>query len=757
MLEIGFHLVSSKWTICNCFVDAGVKACFISPEAVSNYLANVEQIADAYPCHITKSKFRHPRTLQIVLEYCLIGAENPADLKGLPLHLTGDDMLGIFSFTNSVYVTHHSGIFPNIPELFIHQTLVFQLTSWFTHEDRAQLCFSSGMFKEFTLWELELHLPKHLPTEWKERSRHVPWTPEVNGHPSEKWLKELWSFISERCNATTKTGRELDALYEWAIYPTTCGKVVSPKLSKTILYLDKFSDTRSRQKVTQILQKLGCTTLSVSKMSVDNDHFSDVLLQILASQLAVPTKQPDVLTVIRHMLDVEHVTIHGKLNSAECDALLRYFKEGCEAGNDFSQYDFQTLKRLPIFPAAIGNQVSSICSATQCHTVASCDLPANGIDSILSTAGCVLLKSNPMLELLYQRLLNITPINTAGIFLKYILPNVHTLDHKTELAYVEHIKDKVIKNATKEETQSLYSLLKQTAFITDVHGHVHTTNYYYDPSNEVFKCMIDSANLLPERFTEYSWRTFLHHIGLQHKVTKDMFMKFSRQIADKSTQIKADDDYKRLMKQSTTLVEQLDRNKLLWNSSFLRQIADIKFIPSISIEKELREIHPSYSGDKRAGFEPFISYSGAIPARYKELAWSVAMILPSWAIPREEYVCEDDHYRVIERIKVHKCLGIENDVIMEKILQHIQKVCDLMAQRNAVDKIDDVPRPVRQKLVSVIKKMMEHLLKTLSSHTADIKRYTGCPKINFTFLNVNNVRINIRIATPAIYIDRGHL
>ena len=30
-------------------------------------------------------------------------------------------------------------------------------------------------------------------------------------------------------------------------------------------------------------------------------------------------------------------------------------------------------------------------------------------------------------------------------------------------------------------------------------------------------------------------------------------------------------------------------------------------------------------------------------------------------------------------------------------------------------------------------------------------------KINFTFLNVNNVRTNVRIATPAIYIDRGDL
>ena len=38
-----------------------------------------------------------------------------------------------------------------------------------------------------------------------------------------------------------------------------------------------------------------------------------------------------------------------------------------------------------------------------------------------------------------------------------------------------------------------------------------------------------------------------------------------------------------------------------------------------------------------------------------------------------------------------------------------------------------------------------------------LENVTGCPQINFTFLNVNNVRTNIRIATPAVYIDNGDL
>ena len=43
------------------------------------------------------------------------------------------------------------------------------------------------------------------------------------------------------------------------------------------------------------------------------------------------------------------------------------------------------------------------------------------------------------------------------------------------------------------------------------------------------------------------------------------------------------------------------------------------------------------------------------------------------------------------------------------------------------------------------------------SYTSHHFLCTGCPKINFTFLNVNNVRTNVRIATPALYIDRGDL
>ena len=45
----------------------------------------------------------------------------------------------------------------------------------------------------------------------------------------------------------------------------------------------------------------------------------------------------------------------------------------------------------------------------------------------------------------------------------------------------------------------------------------------------------------------------------------------------------------------------------------------------------------------------------------------------------------------------------------------------------------------------------------LSKAFDTIEHSTRCPKINFTFLNGNNVRTNIRIAPSAVYIVSGDL
>ncbi|XP_072039950.1 sacsin-like [Amphiura filiformis] len=714
--EVGFYLLSSSPGICQAFQEVGVAANFISPDSVLNHLANINCVASSIPCPITDSQFKNSKTLCTVLEYCLHGAKTPTDLNGLPLCLTSDGVLNAFSFTNGVYVTPYLGVLLHLPQLFIHPDLVDSMQLWLCSGDRSQQCFSSGMFKDFTLHELAQHLHTQLPDEWRGCTRHVTWTPEMNGHPSNLWMKHVWELILFRC--TRSGASELDALDDWAVYPTSCGKVVPPKLAKTILYLDTFSDSSSRRTLTSVLEKLGCPQISISRMATNSSELSE----LLKSKLAVPTSQSSVLLVIKYMMEEEDDTLESKLTSEECNALLRYFQEACEDGNTLSDADIQTLKKMPIFTSVVNHdRQTSISSFPNCHYIQYCNLPTKEIDSVLASAGCVLLKQNSMLELLYRKL-QITSINTAGIFLKYILPNFGQLSDENKVAYVEHIRDKLIKHASKQEQEALYSALKTIAFVFDEQGEAHTADHYYDPSNGVFACMVDTKYHLTKTFNTFDWRELLKHIGLKHEVNQEMFIKFARQIESEATQIPNDKDYKRLMKHSMTLVGQLDNNKLLWDSMFLTNIANIKFIPSVPIDKDLKEIHPPYCADEqRDGLGPFISYHGAVPDRYKVLAWSVAMLLPSWAIPKKEYIIHSN------TIKVHTCLGIEANIIMEKVLQHIQNVCQHMAQRNAVDKIDSVSQEVRFKLTSIIKKMMKHLLDHLRTHRAEIQRY-----LNFT-------------------------
>ena len=238
----------------------------------------------------------------------------------------------------------------------------------------------------------------------------------------------------------------------------------------------------------------------------------------------------------------------------------------------------------------------------------------------------------------------------------------------------------------------------------------------------------------PKSSIHFEWRKLLQQIGLQHVVTQDLFLTFARQIANRASQIGSEDEHKRLVEQSTILAMQLNENKLLMESAFLKQLADIKFLPSVPIEKELRELHPPYIGDHRRDFEPFISYRGAVPAQYKELTWSVALLLPSSVVPEEKYVTNNNESRVANTIELHKCLGIDKSVIKEKALLHIQKVCYEMAKRNAVEKVDNVSPATRKKLLSITKKMMRYLLNSLDKHNDDIKQCPICPVENGSIL-----------------------
>ena len=183
-----------------------VKAEFVSPQAVVRHLSSEQVIATFLPAFLKDTAFKDLNTFCTLFNYCLDGITQPIEFSGLPFRLTNDSMLNEFTTVDGLYVTTHWRVLPDLKEMFLHEKLVRSCISWFKKHNTSEEAYISGVFKKFTIYELALHLGKHLPEDWQECDHHVDWTPNKNGHPSESWLRHMWEFI---CSETSETSGDI--------------------------------------------------------------------------------------------------------------------------------------------------------------------------------------------------------------------------------------------------------------------------------------------------------------------------------------------------------------------------------------------------------------------------------------------------------------------------------------------------------------------------------------------------------------------
>ena len=582
-------------------------------------------------------------------------------------------MLSEFTTVDGLYVTTHWRVLPDLKEVFLHQNLVCSCFSWFTRNNTSEQAYISGVFKKFTIYELALHLGKHLPEDWQECDRHVDWTPNKNRHPSESWLRHMWEFICSEQSETPDDKFLLKPLEEWPLFPTTSGKLVPPALSKTLLVLYDFCDSDNRAKVVNVLRKLGVPEVSMKHMPLP----SATLTELLKKHLALPSKPENVADVIEFMLKAGGEI--GKLSLSDCETLLHNFQEGYEA---LSEDSLQTIKKLPIFRLPSDSLTDLLCFQHY-HTIEGYKLLTVEAETWMEHMNCVFLQPCRLLTLIYDQL-GISPITHADIYLKYIFPGFHLLSLEARLEHLKCIKD-VVLHASEENQQAILESLSHIPFIPDGTNTLQTASFFFDPANPVFKAMVDPNKLLPTSFRLLT--DFLLRIGLQTVVSQELYFKFAKEVEIRASRVNDDNELEKLFGISKLLAKELDFNERLRDPTFLQKIAKIKFIPSVPIRQELIDIHPAFTGSDGQDKLPFIAYHGSIPEQYLELVWSVAMLLPHWAIPSNVQIKKD--------VNMHDCLGIETRVIIDKALSHIQNVCGHMEEKNAIHKKDTLSTKVR--------------------------------------------------------------
>ena len=748
LLESGFNLVAFSLNLHKTLTRSGIPACTVTPRLVVDFyksLTSQDPLCKigSIPCYISETPFRDALGLILVLLYCK-GMANFADhLQGLPLLLTQDSCLRLFSSEDPKFFSRFHDILPGSPYVFVHMSVDQKVFN-----DSANL--KSSVLRSLDVEGFSAHLAQTLEFGRYGKSRFVEWYWNQNGVPNQRWISRVWIFLSdlfakvirdESLPEQTKCSQiksALKCLGNWSILPATESKIVartSPFLAlsipptstqflvplcKATAVLDYRSSDSASSNLLEVLKKLGVPELNYTVLS--NLSSAVQLAPFLVSSLKIPSS---LLTAIHHKIERDPQSPE-RMDHKDCRTILEYFSKSV-AG--LHEADKSKLKKLPFFLATHGGFVPLDNDCRVC--VLPVGIPRKEIEILERHLKLVFIESWAVLSNLFK-FLDLQCVSSVDVYCTYILPTFNIFSQEGRLVHLEYIRKYIVSEFLADDDvdkQRLRNCLETTPFIPSIDGTLQTASSFYDPDVEVFRIMLPPTNFPLKPLNSPEWLMVLRTIGLIHEVSHDHFKKFAREVAHEAIAAQT----ARTFEKSRVLVKHLFHRHNVVAEGLLPAIAEIPFVSSEPARKGLREVSPPYQGmaDNQI---PFCAFKGAVPSEYAEIVWTQAHLLPRWADPmacRRELSCP--HKMRIENYcnSFASQLQIVAEPSLDLVVRHCQAVCH--SHENNDDR--NIPLPEKR---TTLKAVMERIYEFLQT-----KLSTG-----------NDVR-SLLVNTPCVLVEQG--
>ena len=748
LLESGFNLVAFSLNLHKTLTRSGIPACTVTPRLVVDFyksLTSQDPLCKigSIPCYISETPFRDALGLILVLLYCK-GMANFADhLQGLPLLLTQDSCLRLFSSEDPKFFSRFHDILPGSPYVFVHMSVDQKVFN-----DSANL--KSSVLRSLDVEGFSAHLAQTLEFDRYGKSRFVEWYWNQNGVPNQRWISRVWIFLSdlfakvirdESLPEQTKCSQiksALKCLGNWSILPATESKIVartSPFLAlsipptstqflvplcKATAVLDYRSSDAASSNLLEVLKKLGVPELNYTVLS--NLSSAVQLAPFLVSSLKIPSS---LLTAIHHKIERDPQSPE-RMDHKDCRTILEYFSKSV-AG--LHEADKSKLKKLPFFLATHGGFVPLDNDCRVC--VLPVGIPRKEIEILERHLKLVFIESWAVLSNLFK-FLDLQCVSSVDVYCTYILPTFNIFSQEGRLVHLEYIRKYIVSEFLADDDvdkQRLKNCLETTPFIPSIDGTLQTASSFYDPDVEVFRIMLPPTNFPLKPLNSPEWLMVLRTIGLIHEVSHDHFKKFAREVAHEAIAAQT----ARTFEKSRVLVKHLFHRHNVVAEGLLPAIAEIPFVSSEPARKGLREVSPPYQGmaDNQI---PFCAFKGAVPSEYAEIVWTQAHLLPRWADPmacRRELSCP--HKMRIENYcnSFASQLQIVAEPSLDLVVRHCQAVCH--SHENNDDR--NIPLPEKR---TTLKAVMERIYEFLQT-----KLSTG-----------NDVR-SLLVNTPCVLVEQG--
>ena len=668
LLQTGFNLVAFSLSVCKAIRQSGVQSCHVSPSAVMEFYKSYS--GESPLCRIRTisvgvrdTPFKNVQIVATVLKYCKDSEQFLEHLPGLPLLVTQDNHLRAFNASDPKFLSRHQRILPHCKEMFVHDYIR-------THIFGDSKSREASVFKYFDVKSFAASLHRTLPRQYLNSGGYVEWYPKQNAEPNSDWVYSMWNFLYEETEKERKANEEkfmknlstnqptrlseeentrivksvLEPLNNWSILPCT-ETIRLPKsregnasgmetkhflvplmLAESVLDFTSH-DTTSRLLVEALrmlsLPQLNNVVLSSTGTSIYTSSNSWRLARRLVASINSPRT---LLTSLNQKMTTNPHSLHGKLRTRECLTILEYFSNSVE---QLQERDKNTLRRLPFYQATHGGLVS-LNSKSVC--VVPIEMPRKELEVLELQGDVVFLSSRLSLSPLFK-FLAFESVSSVDVYCNFILKNFSLFSNETRSAHLVYIRDWIlsrISTAPESDKRRLLNCLTNTGIVPSSDDTLVKVSCYYDPEHVVFKTMLSEDMFPPKPFNTKEWLPFLKTIGLIHEVSRDLFMKFSMDVArEGATQRTEKTD-----KKSKVLVAHLFSRKDVVEEGLLEAICDIRFVATDPVKPELCAMHPPY-GQSDYGQTPYIPFKGSVLAKHAEIVWTTASLLPKWANPKK--------------------------------------------------------------------------------------------------------------------------
>ena len=573
-----------------------------SPDAVFEYFSKnscqANRVSGKFPCKLQDTAFEDDGSFKTFVQYItkkeiVEDDENPYSCTvfisspfNLPLLLTADGFLRVFTDNQKVIASSHCGIFSSESERFLHPKLL-------------ELKLDPKYFLEPSPNNLELISVVLDST--LDRSLCCARLKSASSFIPTKVLKRLWSCLTKDPLFKKHTK---DIVQRWALIlsdkdelfmydpkHTSLMPVAAPCKPKrspneTPPSQEDEQEYRFHLKLYDIFRANGMPTLNFKVKhycpSFQNPESILINLYHLYTQQGggsdVPTTVAD--TMLMHNNIPEIFTYFSQINFAK----------------DKGQGRLRNLLRsLPLFMSKDG-RYHCLQGNVYLWPEYIC---LDGLAELLSETSAVFLPEDGMWTKFSADTIGATLIYPMKLYVDYLFPHFHLLSKGDRLRQLEHIRD------TEELFEAAHVKCKMKRFSSEPaesiekefleglgrlpiimnNGELACIGKFCDPRNSVFKHFPNKYNILPDAFNDDKWLSFFEEIGLKMKPTLGEYEEFCHHVSS--------GNHGDVIKASQALLDCLFKTHD-WHKeeSFLHEIREISFVCVDALD-QYSGIHPA--------------------------------------------------------------------------------------------------------------------------------------------------------------------